>query len=68
MSLAELAVGSLFNELFLMPCADLQDGSSCPPSPESDEVSVDAAPKDKKSGPSLRGVCVYINEERHLST
>ena len=28
-----------------------QDGSKCPPSPISDEVSVDAAPKDKKSGP-----------------
>lgn len=30
--------------------AVLEDGSSCPPSPESDQVSVDAAPKDKKSG------------------
>eukprot|EP00435_Cladocopium_sp_Y103_P005585 s1260_g1.t2 len=28
----------------------LEDGSKCPPSPISDEVSVDAAPKDKKSG------------------
>ena len=33
--------------------AVLEDGSSCPPSPESDQVSVDAAPKDKKSGLAL---------------
>ena len=39
--------------LFFVFEANCQDGSSCPPSPESDQVSVDAAPKDKKSGLAL---------------
>ena len=38
--------------------ANCQDGSSCPPSPESDQVSVDAAPKDKKSGLALMLICL----------
>ncbi|CAK9072496.1 unnamed protein product [Durusdinium trenchii] len=41
--------------------AILEDGTKCPPSPVSDEVSVDAAPKDKKSGaPSGKRVAKKI--------
>lgn len=37
-----------------------QDGSKCPASPVSDEVSVDAAPKDKKSGQTGKRVAKKI--------
>ena len=40
--------------------AVLEDGSSCPPSPESDQVSVDATPKDKKSGAGGKRVAKKI--------